>query len=107
MPDLVFSGATGKTYQYGVLEEGKMPTFFAGNFLFIQMLGTPIIVYAGESEGIFNTLANSQLWATAATLYKATHFCAHINPDEDARKAEQADLIKKHRPVMNGPYAPG
>jgi hypothetical protein len=59
------------------------------------------IVCAGETDSIWNVFVSTALWESAKNLHGATVAYIHLNPDQNARAMESADLVAKHQPPMN------
>ncbi len=56
-------------------------------------------VYIGQTSSLSQRLASHDEEQTAIR-YGATHILAHLNPDERARKSEEADLISTYVPPL-------
>ena len=65
-----------------------------GNYIYAKRNSAGVwqAVYIGQSSSLSQRLASLDA-EQAALRFGATHILAHLNPDERARKNEEADLI--------------
>lgn len=95
-------GDSGKGYTYTVYDMDANWNDVAGNYIYAgkQNNGWKA-AYIGQTQSLKDRLPNHNEEACAKR-NGATHIHAHTNSDgESARKAEEADLIKKHQPPCN------
>jgi hypothetical protein len=99
-----FEGASGSHYDYALLNHKVRSAFpmGGGNYLFARPLGAGLeVICAGETQNIWNVFVSTALWETAKRKHGATVFYIHMNPDQEARALESADLVRKYLPPMN------
>ncbi|ATQ43045.1 hypothetical protein [Caulobacter mirabilis] len=97
---LDFSGQSGASYRYRPIEELKPVSPGGANYLFVRWDGdVAAVIYAGETDSLHRTVFEN--WDAAQSAHGATHIYARLNITGAVRRAEQADLIGKHRPPMN------
>ena len=72
-----------------------------GNYVYAKRNSTGKwqAVYIGQTSSLSQRLASLEAERTAIR-YGATHILAHLNPDERARKNEEADLINSLVPPL-------
>jgi len=100
---IMWPGASGKDYRYWI---SNMDTSFKeepGNYIFAKEVSpnrwTP--VYIGETKSLKDRLPNHEKLAFVKR-YGGTHVHTHTTPGgEEARKAEEADLLEKWDPPCN------
>jgi hypothetical protein len=96
-------GKSGKNYLYYVYPIGTIFREDGGNYLFAKgnSQGYWEPVYIGQTNNLNRRLENHEKEG-CATRNGATHIHAHTNPyGEDARLAEERDLILRWQPVCN------
>jgi hypothetical protein len=72
-----------------------------GNYVFAARVGgSPVIVYAAETDSIRTAVANHPRWAEACDKHGALFIFIHMNPNPALRRLEVHDLIRKHDPPM-------
>ena len=99
-----FEGASGRYYDYSVLDFKNRAAFpiGGGNFVFTRHSGRGIeVVCVGETDSMWSFFVSTRLWQTAKREYGATTPYIHSNPDQGARKMESLDIVQKYRPPMN------
>jgi hypothetical protein len=99
-----FEGASGRTYDYALLNLKSREAFpmSAGNYLFTRQNGRSVqIVCAGETDSMWSLFVSTRLWETAKKKHGATAAYVRLNADAGARQQERWDLVRKHRPPMN------
>jgi hypothetical protein len=96
-------GESGKNFKYWIYKIGASFKKIGGNYIFSKETKdghwTPI--YIGET-GDLSTRFDTHHKDDCISKQGATHIHVHANEDEDARLAEEADLIAKWDPPCNG-----
>ncbi len=100
-----FTGKSGMTYRYWNLINTTAPGIQAigGNYVFVKQLqnGTYMPLYFGEAGDLQARIPTHERLAEAVRL-GATHIMAHGTPaGEQARLAEERDLIQFWNPPLN------
>jgi hypothetical protein len=98
-------GASGTTYRYWNLEDitAAGVQAVAGNYAFVKQLanGNYTPLYFGVADDLRARLPSHERMAEAVRL-GATHVMAHSTPSgEQARLAEERDLIQYWNPPLN------
>jgi hypothetical protein len=96
-------GQSGRSYRYWVGRMGESITASAGNYGFAKQppTGSFAILYLGETEDFSDRFDRHERWLEAVML-GATHVLAHTTPGgEQARCAEEGELIQRWQPPMN------
>lgn len=100
-----WQGKSGASYRYWFLadltSEGIKAE--AGNYAFVKQLpnGNFIPLYFGESNNLRVRIPGHEIWSDAKRL-GATHVMGHTTPNgEQARLAEERDLIQYWNPPLN------
>lgn len=95
-------GVSGKGYQYTVYNINTSWNDVPGNYIYAGQTSTGWkAAYIGQTKSFKDRLPDHNEEACAKR-NGATHIHAHVNNGgEAARKAEEADLIKKHQPPCN------
>jgi hypothetical protein len=99
-------GQSGALYRYKALEELKPVSPGGANYLFVAWNGdTAKVIHAGETDSLHRAVFDS--WEEARAEHGAVEILARLNITGAVRRAEQADIVAKHRPPMNpAPPAP-
>lgn len=104
-PTIHWTGASGKTYKYWIYPRGTKLKEEAGNYIHAKETSpgrwTP--VYIGQS-GNLNDRLKDEYKRACVDRNGATHIHAHLNSNEDARLAEEKDLILKWQPPCNSQH---
>lgn len=107
MADVVdWPGQSGRTYRYWFLSTPSVPSSIqsvGGNYAFVKQLpnGNFSPLYFGKADDLSQRVPYHDRWADAVRL-GATHVMAHTTPaGDDARCAEEQDLIRKWNPALN------
>ncbi|MBP7704888.1 MAG: hypothetical protein KA105_06340 [Caulobacter sp.] len=99
-----FTGQSGTQYRYKSLEDLRPVSPGGANYLYVKWQGDiATIIYCGETDSLHRAVFES--WEEAKAAHGATEILARLNITGAVRRAEQADLIGKHRPAMNPPPA--
>lgn len=95
-------GASGTAYTYTIYDMDASWNDVAGNYIYAsETTNGWQAAYIGQTKSFKDRLPDHNEEACAKR-NGATHIHAHTNNDgEAARKAEEADLIKKHQPPCN------
>jgi predicted GIY-YIG superfamily endonuclease len=102
-PTCMWRGLSGKEYQYHVYAIGALFYERPGNYIFAKetVFGSWSARYIGQTENLYKRLGDHEKEACAER-YEATHIHAHLTAgEEDIRKAEERDLIRKWNPPCN------
>jgi len=95
-----FTGQSGTQYRYKTLEELRPISPGGANYLYVKWDGdTATLIYAGETDSLHRAVFDN--WDEARIEHGAGEILARLNITGAVRRAEQADLIGKHRPPMN------
>ena len=96
------TGQSGAQYRYKALEELKPVSPGGANYLFVSWSGdTARIIHAGETDSLHRAVFDT--WDEARGDHGATEIIARLNITGAVRRAEQADIVARHRPPMNPP----
>jgi hypothetical protein len=96
------TGQSGAQYRYKALEELKPVSPGGANYLFVSWSGdTAKIIHAGETDSLHRAVFDT--WDEARVEHGATEIIARLNITGAVRRAEQADIVARHRPPMNPP----
>jgi hypothetical protein len=96
------TGQSGAQYRYKALEELKPVSPGGANYLFVSWSGdTAKIIHAGETDSLHRAVFDT--WDEARVDHGATEIIARLNITGAVRRAEQADIVARHRPPMNPP----
>jgi hypothetical protein len=96
------TGQSGALYRYKALEELKPVSPGGANYLFVSWSGdTAKIIHAGETDSLHRAVFDT--WDEARVDHGATEIIARLNITGAVRRAEQADIVDRHRPPMNPP----
>ena len=100
------TGQSGAQYRYKALEELKPVSPGGANYLFVSWNGdTARVIHAGETDSLHRVEFHT--WEEARRDHGAVEILARLNITGAVRRAEQADIVAKHRPPMNpAPPAP-
>lgn len=96
------TGQSGAQYRYKALEELKPVSPGGANYLFVSWSGDRAkIIHAGETDSLHRAVFDT--WDEAQVDHGATEIIARLNITGAVRRAEQADIVARHRPPMNPP----
>jgi len=85
------------------MTDPTLPLQAGGNYAFVRQLpnGQFVPIYFGQTSSLADRLPGHEAWPRAQRL-GATHVMAHATPaGEQARLAEEADLIAFWNPPLN------
>jgi excinuclease UvrABC nuclease subunit len=94
---------SGQTYRYWFSQFADPLKDEAGNYMFVKQLanGNWLPVYIGQADSLKNRVTNHERLDEAKRA-GATYVMTHTTPaGEQARLAEEKDLIQKWSPVLN------
>lgn len=95
-----FTGQSGTQYRYKSLEDLRPVSPGGANYLYVKWEGDIAkVIYAGETDSLHRAVFES--WDEAKSEHGATEILARLNITGAVRRAEQADIVGKHRPAMN------
>jgi len=99
---LDFPGQSGATYRYRPIEELKPTSPGGANYLFVRWdeAGVAHVIHAGETDSLHRVAFDR--WEEARTVHGATDIYARLNITGAVRRAEQADIVARYKPAMNG-----
>jgi hypothetical protein len=100
---ILWDGKSGTEYKYWIHGIDAAFDEVAGNYIFAKEVtpGSYRPIYIGQSKNLGTRLENHEKEACARR-NGATHIHVHTTPSgEKARKAEEADLIRRWKPVCN------
>ena len=105
-PTIKWNGQSGTEYQYWIYPIGTNFKKEAGNYIFAKQTTqnhwSPC--YIGQTENLDERLEDHEK-ETCAKRNGATHMHVHLNSGgEQARRAEEKDLILKWQPPCNEQY---
>jgi predicted GIY-YIG superfamily endonuclease len=100
---VLWAGASGEQYRYWVYPINTSFKDQPGNYIYAMInarTGRWQAVYVGQTSSLGQRLATHEK-EQAAMRHGATHIHAHLSGDEQARRAEETDLIRSLRPSVN------
>ncbi len=105
MTTIDWNGASGKSYRYWFLTDTTAAGIQAvgGNYAFVKQLpnGNFLPLYFGQAEDLQVRIPGHERWDEAKRA-GAIHVMAHTAPaGEQARLAEERDLIQQWNPILN------
>ena len=102
----IWTGESGLTYRYWIVDIGDEFSPQPGNYMFIKEVGPNSFkpIYIGESQDLDARLSSPETHEKmeCARLAGATHICSHMNLNgQQTRRSEESDLIVAYQPVCN------
>ncbi|MCY4417920.1 MAG: hypothetical protein OXE87_16665 [Chloroflexi bacterium] len=96
-------GKSGQTYEYTVQSATENIPQGGGNYIFIRLEGnTWYPLYIGETQNFVARLsAHDKIPCARQNGLNEIHYHTH-NGNEQARRAEEQDLLQNYRTVCNG-----
>jgi hypothetical protein len=90
-------GVSGKSYSYSI---HKLPVSFnklrEGNYIYTKLINDIWVpIYIGQGD-LGDRISPNHHQAKCIVLKGATHVHVHLNSDENARVAEEQDLLQAH-----------
>ena len=99
---IVWDGRSGRKYTYWIYRIGTDFNPAPGNYIFARGVGNSYSpIYVGESGDLSERFDNHHKMACIKR-NGATHIHVHANANENARLAEEFDIVAKWDPVCNG-----
>jgi hypothetical protein len=100
-----FVGKSGMTYRYWSLQTPTLASSIkaeAGNYVFAKQMQNGFVqLYFGVADSLQARIPSHEKWAEARAL-GVTHVLSHSTPaGEQARLAEERDLIQYWNPALN------
>jgi hypothetical protein len=93
-------GASGVTYRFLRLKDGRPLSPMGGNFLYGRFTGEAFeLVLAGEAQNLLKDARD--LWGQAVDRYQVSELYSRLNISERVRLLELADIVEANRPPMN------
>jgi hypothetical protein len=94
------TGASGVTYRFMCLKEGRPLSPMGGNFLYCRFTGDKLeLIYAGEVQNLMKDAR--ERWAEAQQRFQVSALYSRLNISERVRQLELADIDAAHHPPMN------
>jgi hypothetical protein len=96
------AGASGSTYRFMRLKDGRPLSPMGGNFVYARFTGETFeIIYAGEAQNLMT--GARERWGEASQRYQVTELYSRLNISERVRQLELADIEGAAHPPMNVP----
>jgi hypothetical protein len=95
-PYIELKGASGAVYRYKLAEDADPRTTIAGNFVYLDEVGT--VLFAGETN---NLVGANERWSEAVKRHHAKTLYTRLNVSGASRSEEHADIVAAVDPVMN------
>ena len=98
----IWTGASGKKYEYEIYPIGAACSDVAGNYIFARESSPHKweAIYIGETESFKDRLPNHNE-LPCIKRNGGTHIHAHVNRDSQARLDEEADLLANNKTPCN------
>jgi hypothetical protein len=94
------TGASGATFRFMLLKDGRPLSPMGGNFLYCRFTGGVCeIIYAGEVQNLLKD--SRERWAEAQKRFQVSDFYSRLNISERVRQLELTDIIAANHPPMN------
>jgi hypothetical protein len=96
-------GESGKQYDYWVYPINTTFKDEPGNYIYAKRTpaGNWQAVYIGQTSSLSQRLASHEKEQSVIRDGRATHIFAHLSTSTLARRMEETDLIRYHRPPFN------
>jgi hypothetical protein len=102
---LDITGASGVTYRFMRLKEGRPLSPMGGNYLYTRFTGDRLeIVLAGEVQNLMKDARDR--WAEAVERFQATELFSRLNISERVRQHELKDIVAANEPMMDDARTP-
>ena len=96
-------GASGATYRFLRLKDGRPLSPMGGNFLYARYTADRFeMIFAGEAQNLMQD-ARAR-WDEAIRRFQAAELFSRLNISERVRQLELADILEAKHPPMN--FAP-
>ncbi|HVM99414.1 MAG TPA: hypothetical protein VMT68_04285 [Caulobacteraceae bacterium] len=94
------AGASGATYRFMRLKEGRPLSPMGGNFIYGRYTGEQFeIIYASQVQNLLKDARNR--WNEAQQRYQVSDLYSRLNISERVRHLELADIVDANHPPMN------
>ncbi|HZZ90691.1 MAG TPA: hypothetical protein VFE13_20375 [Caulobacteraceae bacterium] len=94
------NGASGSTYRFMRLKEGRPLSPMGGNYLYCRFTGDVLeIIYAGEVQNLLKDAR--ERWSEAQQRYQVSDLYSRLNISERVRQLELNDIVDANHPPMN------
>ncbi len=93
-------GASGTTYRFMRLKEGRPLSPMGGNYVFARYTGPNFeMIYAAEAQNLLKDARDR--WNEAVERYQVSELFSRLNISERVRILELADIVDANHPPMN------
>ncbi len=93
-------GASGRTYRFMKIRDGRPLSPMGGNFLYARHTGPRFeMIYAGEVQNLLKDARDR--WNEALERYQVSELYTRLNISERIRQLEHADIVAAEQPPMN------
>jgi hypothetical protein len=93
-------GASGTTYRFMRLKDGRPLSPMGGNFIYVRYTGATMeMIYAAEAQNLLKDARDR--WNEASERYQVTELFSRLNISERVRLLELADITEASHPPMN------
>lgn len=93
-------GASGTTYRFMRLKDGRPLSPMGGNYLYARFTGENLdIILAGEAQNLLKDAR--ERWSEAAERYQVQELYSRLNISERVRLLELADIVEATHPPMS------
>ena len=93
-------GASGVTYRFMRLKEGRPLSPMGGNFLFCRFTGDNCeVIYAGEVQNLMKDAR--ERWSEAQQRFQVSDLYSRLNISARVRQLELSDIIEGNHPPLN------
>jgi len=94
------TGASGVTYRFMRLKEGRPLSPMGGNFIYCRFTGDNCeLICAGEVQNLMKDARDR--WNEAAQRYQVSDLYSRLNISERVRQLEHLDIVEANHPPMN------
>jgi hypothetical protein len=95
-----FAGASGASYRFMRLREGRPLSPMGGNFAYVRFTADRAeLIYAGETQNLLRSAR--ERWDEAVGRFQASELFTRLNISERVRQLELADIVAASGPPMN------
>ena len=93
-------GASGTTYRFMRLKDGRPLSPMGGNFIYVRFTGANMeMIYAAEAQNLLKDARDR--WNEASERYQVSELFSRLNISERVRLLELADITDANHPPMN------
>ena len=94
------TGASGATYRFMRLKEGRPLSPMGGNFLYCRFTGEACeLIYAGEVQNLMKDAR--ERWNEAQQRFQVSDLYSRLNISERVRQLELNDIVGANHPPLN------